>query len=116
MANLLEKINHVVVLMLEICSFDNIAGFLYDPKNAPPYDRVPDGQAFEGLAGKNLSNPMPGGGNALVLRGSTLTGPDPDPGEEFEHVNVQLYGVNPTPSPLPAVAPMTGFVQDYAQV
>jgi phospholipase C len=116
MANLLDKINHVVVLMLENRSFDNIAGFLYDRANAPPYNAVPRGQAFEGLAGKNLSHPIPGGGVAPVLRGSSLTGPDPDPGEEFEHINVQLYGTNPPPSPLPALAPMNGFVQDYARV
>ena len=31
--NSLSKIEHVVVLMFENCSFDNLLGWLYDPEN-----------------------------------------------------------------------------------
>jgi phospholipase C len=110
----LDRVNHIVVLMLENRSFDNMAGFLYDSANAPPFDSVPRSQPFEGVSGKNLSNPIPGGGTAPVVRTDLLTGPDPDPGEEFEHVNTQLYGTNPPPAPLPSPAAMAGFVTDYA--
>src|ERR1700685_4280406 len=57
--NPLDKIEHVVVLMLENRSFDNLLGWLYDPANDAPFNVVPPD--FEGLYGKNLSNPAPEG-------------------------------------------------------
>jgi len=55
----LEKIQHIVVLMLENRSFDSMVGWLYDPANQPPFDKIPAGQSFNGLSGKDLSNPIP---------------------------------------------------------
>lgn len=55
----LQKIDHIVGLMLENRSFDSMLGWLYDPANDPPFDRVPAGQSFNGLSGKQLSNPIP---------------------------------------------------------
>ena len=102
MASNLDKIQHIVVLMLENRSFDSMVGWLYDPANRPPFDRVPDGQSFNGLSGKDLSNPIPAdalGADRKVLpvgRGADSTHPNPDPGEDYPHVNTQLYGtVNP---------------------
>ncbi|MHB1873175.1 MAG: alkaline phosphatase family protein, partial [Steroidobacteraceae bacterium] len=115
----LQKIDHFVVLMLENRSFDNMLGWLYDPGNSPPYDKVPRGQAFSGLSGRRLSNPVPrgtdGGARADVPVGKSvmLGQPDPDPGEAFERVNVQLYGTAAVPDPPPIPAPMSGFVRDY---
>jgi phospholipase C len=97
--NALEKIEHIVVLMLENRSFDMMVGWLYDPGNSPPFDRVPAGQFFEGLSGKDLTNPIPpyarGAENRLIPvgRGGSTTHPNPDPGEDYPHVNTQLYGV-----------------------
>jgi phospholipase C len=52
-----------------------------------------------------------------VLNATDCHDPYPDPGEEYAHVNTQLYNVvSPpfnVPDPLPATAPMTGFVTDY---
>lgn len=48
-------IDHVVVLMFENRSFDNLLGHLYRPD---------DGKTFEGVIGKNLSNPIPRVGRA----------------------------------------------------
>jgi phospholipase C len=45
MANRLPKIEHVVQLMLENRSFDQMLGFLY------PGKKTPAGQNFEGLTG-----------------------------------------------------------------
>ena len=39
--NQLGNIEHVVVLMLENRSFDNILGYLYDPGNPPPLNKKP---------------------------------------------------------------------------
>jgi len=44
--NPLKRIEHVVVLMMENHSFDNLLGWLYDPQNEPqpnpgePYEDV----------------------------------------------------------------------------
>ncbi len=125
-----DAFDHVVVLMLENRSFDNLLGYLYEA------GRAPRGQAFEGVDGKQLSNPIPP--NAPDARrnivpvhaGSVMDNPNPDPGEEYPHVSTQLFGtVDPegnryrsatsmsapfnTPYRPPAIAPMQGFVADY---
>ncbi|KEO80885.1 alkaline phosphatase family protein [Tumebacillus flagellatus] len=111
MGNSFERIDHVVVLMLENRSFDNMAGWLYAKGNRSPYDQAPRGQAFDGVAGKRLSNPIPSntdGAQRKVVpagRGSGEFEPTTDPGEEFLHVQAQMYGQR---------EPMQGFVQDYA--
>ena len=42
--------DHVVVVLFENRSFDNLLGHLYGPD---------DGKTFEGVIGKDLSNPIP---------------------------------------------------------
>jgi len=117
MANL-KQIEHVVVLMLENRSFDNVFGWLYDPANPAPFNREPPAN-FDGLYGKSLYNPGPKG-NVPAGKGQTPTDPYPDPGEPYEDVYEQLYNVpsvplNKTPLP-PATSPtMQGFVNNYAR-
>ncbi|MDE3137419.1 MAG: phosphoesterase [Acidobacteriota bacterium] len=117
----LNQIEHVVVLMLENRSFDNLLGWLYDPTNPPPFDKVPPN--FEGVSGKNLSNPeAPNSTKRLpVAKGSDLTAPNPDPGEPYQDVYAQLFGpldappfdqVPPDPS---EPATMQGFLYNYAK-
>ncbi len=50
--NELERIDHIVVLMMENGSFDNLLGWLYGED-----DRTPRQQTFDGVADKNLMNP-----------------------------------------------------------
>jgi Phosphoesterase family len=87
----LNQIEHVVVLMLENRSFDNILGTLYPPS--------PD---FDGLTG-NESNLN---GQAVVKvwnrAGTDLTTmsiPTPDPGELWTDINTQLFGAAVPPTP-----------------
>lgn len=127
----LEKIEHIVVLMLENRSFDNILGFLGASD--------PGGQKVNGVAGKQLSNPIPeyartaNGPRSVPIGIETdMTNPNPDPGEEYAHVNTQLFGqvIPPEnrypqfdekpqdPYNLPTLEsytnpPMNGFVTDY---
>ena len=114
----LATFDHVVVLMLENRSFDNLLGNLYAP------DELPAGKAFDGVIGKDLSNPIPAGAPAPpgvtsipVLSATDFHTPYPDPGEVYDHVNTQLFNVvappHNLPDPLPATPPMTGFVTDY---
>jgi phospholipase C len=130
-ANNLDKFEHIVVLMMENRSFDNVLGYLYTPENPPP-----NGQSFEGVAGKNLSQPIPSYadssfmGSVPVHKDSVMNNPNPDPGEEYPHINTSLFGtVLPDtnrfltaeemfapynlPDSLPQVYPMNGFLQDY---
>jgi len=128
----LDKFDHIVVLMMENRSFDNMLGYLYTPENPPR-----DGQSFEGIAFNNLSNPVPPYADSAsfvdsvhVYKDSIMNNPNPDPGEEFPHINTSFFGtVIPDtnrflftenmlppynlPDTLPAVYPMKGFLQDY---
>ncbi len=45
-----NRIDHVVVLMFENRSFDNLLGYLYEPWEKP---------SFEGVSRRNLTNPIP---------------------------------------------------------
>jgi phospholipase C len=99
--SLLDTFDHVVVLMLENRSFDNILGYLYQ-------DGVPPGKNFEGVSGKNLTNPDENGNPVPVSIGTNFHEPYPDPGEIFEHVTPQLFGVPPSDT-----VTMQGFVRDY---
>eukprot|EP01080_Neovahlkampfia_damariscottae_P000514 gene514-8027_t len=92
-----KKIQHYVVLMQENRSFDHIFGYLYKK------DEIPEGKTFEGVEGKNLSNPIPeyaqtknGPKEVPVTKGYNMEGPTVCPGEELPHVMQQIYGsVNP---------------------
>lgn len=114
--NSLGKIEHIVVLMLENRSFDNVFGWLYDPGNAAPYDKVPDN--FEGLYGKTLSNRGADGKEVFVGKTEDPRSPFPNPGEPFEDVYSQVYDeerpefANVPPKP-PHAANMRGFIRNY---
>jgi phospholipase C len=120
-------IDHVVVLMFENRSFDNLLGRLYEPGEVA---------SFEGVVGKELSNPIPAlAGQPLDQKvvhygvASDMNTPNPDPGEEYPHVNTQLFGIldpvsnhgvvaekmgAPFNAPRPGQRPtMDGFVADY---
>jgi phospholipase C len=83
--------DHVVLVLFENRSFDNLLGRLYQPGEV---------EAFEGVAGKALSNPIPtwaehGAERGVVPYGiaSGMDMPNPDPGEEYQHTNTQLFNV-----------------------
>lgn len=112
MSNSLGSINHVVVLMLENRSFDNVLGALY-----------PNSSAFNGLVPNYTAyniNMRDGSicwaWNQPGTDVSTMTIPNPDPGEAFQDMNYQLFGTTLQPGQSPAVASMGGFVADYGPV
>ena len=85
-----EKIEHIIVLMLENRSFDNMLGWLGTTNG--------EKQRVNGVAGKGLSNPIPpyadnpkGKKSVPVGKCSVMTNPNPDPGEEYYHVNTQHW-------------------------
>jgi phospholipase C len=121
-----EKFDHVVSVMFENRSFDNLLGRLYEPGEV---------ESFEGVLGKDLSNPIPSyapdaeRGVVPVHVAASMDAPNPDAGEEHPHTNTQLYGTvapegnrfvsyeqmqPPFNAPDPARDPsMDGFVLDY---
>jgi phospholipase C len=111
----LAKVENIIVLMLENRSFDNLIGYLYSENG----NKSPNGDVYDGLTGAE-SNPMPQSGQqagqpVFVMREKkSTTIPDPDPGEEYQHINMQLFSINPPPAT--AKATNQGFVLDYDQV
>ncbi len=101
----MARIEHVVVLMLENRSFNSMLGWLYRDR--------PD---FDGLRGDE-TNPWHRDDAAVeqipvwndgTLSPETATLPDPDPGELFEDISTQIYGLHPDGTPR-----MDGFVDNY---
>jgi len=106
MATISDKIEHIVVLMLENRSFDSVLGKLY-----------PTGPGFDGLTG-NETNPLYGGGDVEVwnnpgLDTKSMSIPDPDPGELWNDINMQLFGLGRKPGI--GVPHMDGFVDNYVR-
>ena len=82
--------DHVVVVMFENRSFDNMLGWLYSAEEKSKAD-------FNGLAQGTYANLGLDGEvvPAYVYDGPTDTimqSPQPDPGETYPHVNTQLFG------------------------
>ena len=118
-------IRHIVYLMLENRSLDNVLGWLYEHEQ--PAHVHPEGSSphFEGLR-KDLYSLDSSGGKHYVIRGTggRHAVPRYDPNETFEHVHEQLYGTlanadastavqsNPARGDVP---PMQGFYKDYAK-
>jgi phospholipase C len=111
MPNRLSKINHVVQLMLENRSFDQMLGFLY----ADQHNKSPSGQPFDGLTGDE-SNPEDTGRQVRVYKiapgaDHAYFMPGADPGEGFYNTNLQLFS---TQHPAAGdVANNMGFVVNF---
>jgi phospholipase C len=121
-----HALDHIVVVLFENRSLDNVLGHLYDPG---------DGKTFDGVVGKDLHNSIPewaehGADRKVVpYRVATdMDSPNPDSGEEYFHTNTQLYNTiddhnrykigdaatAPWNLPPPGSSPtMDGFVTDY---
>jgi phospholipase C len=79
-----NALDHVVVVVFENRSLDNLLGRLYGPG---------DGKTFEGVTGKHLTNPMPEwaeqGAERKVVPypvATDMDSPNPDTGEEYPHI------------------------------
>jgi phospholipase C len=107
----LTKIKHVVQLMLENRSFDQMLGFLYTADG----NRSPAGHAYDGLTGEEW-NPDEAGRKIKVFKIMRDTPhcyqmPGADPGEGFHNTNYQLFR---TDDPAPGQHPTNdGFVINF---
>ena len=122
-----NAMDHVIVVVFENRSFDNIFGHLYQPGEVPK---------FNGVIGKNLSNPVPSwakfsapNGNVPYGPSTDMDSPNPASGDEYYHTNTQLFNIlnevnrfktgnqisppyNNPPS-YKTTPTMNGFVTDY---
>lgn len=124
----LKKIKHIVVLMMENRSFDNLLGWLYDE------EKPPRGQHYEGL-NRDLWNPLNNidsdgnpfteivkirkNGQPYQLGRKKMEGkenfslPDPDPGEGYKDATHQLYGTYTVDHLYPPPPTALGYVNNY---
>lgn len=126
-----KTIKHIVVLMLENRSFDNLLGWLYENESPPR------GQEFEGLH-PGLWNPLnnidtdgmpfveqvyvrkngepvkPHHGSDPVYKPPNYNLPNPDPGEGFKDTNHQLFEYYNISLEYPPKPTNMGFVNNYA--
>ena len=120
MPKILPQIKHVVVVMFENRSFDNVCGWLYRGPVGPPSGFIPARRRAQyGGLDSSLWNPR----NASYFNGeppdklpimdstTSQTNPNIDPEETFDHVTQQLYG--PAGYADPPRWPMLGFAVDY---
>ena len=121
-----NALDHIVVVLFENRSFDNVLGRLYGPG---------EGKTFEGVHREAAEQPDPewaehGADRKEVPYGiaTDMDSPNPDSGEEWYHTNTQLFGTidehnrfkiaegvtAPWNAPPEGATPtMDGFVADY---
>jgi len=127
--NAMDQVKHLVVVMMENRSFDNLLGFLYTKQNNVPPINIPapsPGQqnSYAGLVDPNPTSPFwnpsnpeyftSGAPPVKVYATQGTTGPSPmlvpdhDPREEFDHITFQILGPQGYTGPR-----MLGFLVDY---
>jgi phospholipase C len=113
---------HLVVLMLENRSFDNMLGAAYKRTDVPPVTTLNPDQLYYGLdfdlTGRpktanstDYSNPGPTG-SVPIKPATDFRMPHPDPGEHFDRITKQIFGNRPV---APGNNDMSGFLLDFAQ-
>jgi phospholipase C len=116
----LAQIKHVIVVMLENRSFDNMLGWLYPDGAPPPNHFLPETNRapFDGLnltlwnpANESYFNGAPPDKVQISPSAPNTTTPDVDPEEQYQYVSEQIYGTE-QPNEHPAF-PMMGFVVNY---
>jgi phospholipase C len=130
----MDSIEHVVVVVMENRSFDNLLGYLYEKEgNKAPHVIPKDTSSnYEGLVeGKYCNTSSETDPQTICASQPTTTGPcqskkgpcqsnpfmvpDPDPGESFDNMTFQIYGKSDGGCDM-GTGNMSGFLQDYATV
>ena len=119
----MENIEHLVVVMMENRSFDNMLGWLYESANNLPPVNLPEKAptTYDGLEKDKYFNQLSSRGSQRVFASHPPTAwpptnnpnlvPTPDPHEEFDHIVTQIFG--PSGYAAGGKADMSGFLQDY---
>ena len=122
-----EEIKHVVIVMLENRSFDNIAAWVYDENNSPS-QFIPEytDPHYLGLSESTLdqyTNHLKNSKGEIIFSSPPIKGipstsstpflnsPKFGPHEPFPNVQIQIFGDAISTQPT-----MLGFLQDYASI
>jgi len=109
---LTDQIEHVVVLMLENRSFDNVLGGLY-----PDLTRKGLYRGLTGVETNPIDPSRPAGSSVTVFEGPPTSSiwimPYPDPGELYSDMVQQIFGSNASVLPSGVLPPMSGFAWNY---
>ena len=101
----MAQIEHVVVLMLENRSFDCMLGRLYPDR--PDFDGLHGGESNPWHRGDGTIQQVPAwNDNSITPHAACI--PNPDPGELFADMTMQIFGLHPD-----GTARMNGFVDNY---
>src|SRR6185295_16472110 len=111
-----DKIEHVVMLMLENRSLDNVLGWLY-ADDEPSHIKGTDQSPYHGLnEGMGITRGTVGA-TGTDKAAEPMRVPGYDPNEPYENVNQQLFGSQAHPTnanpPYNTPAPMAGFAYDF---
>jgi phospholipase C len=131
----MELVRHLVVLMLENRSFDNMVGYVYDGDGNRPPINIPQPAESSPTTYDGLRKPAPdndfwnpsnadffGDPSAVPDKifateaGTDFRMPISDPGEEFVHMNSQLFGPKVTSPTQSDPLQMKGFALDYGSL
>ena len=107
-------IKHIVYLMLENRSFDQLLGWLYDDK--PPELNIPHQSptTYDGLKKNTYFNKDANGNIHYITKGvDNMNVPIHDPHEKYEHVTNQLFETK-TNQDCCTTPSMGGFYKDFA--
>ncbi|WP_144394675.1 alkaline phosphatase family protein [Pleionea sediminis] len=107
-----SKIEHIVVLMLENRSFDQMLGYLYHEHG----NKSPLGHDYEGLTGEEFNFDSKGNSvSVFKIKPDDKYAyfmPGADPGEGYFNTNAQLFGDHIAPEPIKP-ADNSGFVKNF---
>lgn len=103
----MASIEHVVVLMLENRSFDCMLGRLY--RDRPDFDGLRGDEANPLHRDDGVVEQIPVWNDDSITPDAASI-PDPDPGELFDDIAMQIYGLHPDGTPR-----MNGFVDNYVR-
>ena len=116
-----DKIDHIIVVMLENRSLDNLLGWLYadkanipahniPPKSRPTYDGLVEGKYWNRAPASDPDAPKIFAGRGVTTYPDKT--PYPDPGEVCPYMYEQMFGTeNPSSD-----ANMSGFLQNYKRI
>ncbi|MEH6535772.1 MAG: alkaline phosphatase family protein [Psychroserpens sp.] len=112
------EIKHIVYLMLENRSLDQLLGWLYDEKNPPLVNIPPQDKdkkpTYNGLKENTYYNLDEDCNKHYVIKGvDNMNVPIHDPHEKYSHVNKQLFDTEDNQS-CDTKATMRGFYKDFA--
>jgi len=109
-----DDIEHIIVLMFENRSFDNVFGSLYSEEEKTKYGIEFDGLNRDEWNAIKPTPPVPEDKRIYVWTDATGknagTTPYPDPGESFEDMTEQILDPEAT-----GADPMSGFVANYVK-